>query len=100
MGSIASASFSRIEVCCSKRLNGSLQNQTSEPLRQPSQLLGELVELGKVGSVHVGLLNVIIYPDESLLDLKRGNLIINYLINKVEGYFGANRWIRIILYHF
>ena len=33
-----------------------------------------LVDLGKVGSIHVGLPNMKIYLDESLPNLKRGNL--------------------------
>ena len=36
--------------------------------------LGELVELGKVGCIHVEHPNMKIYPDESLPDLTRENL--------------------------
>ena len=35
--------------------------------------LGELVDLGKFGSNHVGILNTMIYLKESLPDLKREN---------------------------
>ena len=36
---------------------------------------GELVDLGNFGSRHVGLLNMIIYSDKSLAELKRGTLM-------------------------
>ena len=44
------------------------------PCDSQSNKLGESVEQGKVGSSHVGLPNMKIYLDQSLLDLKRGNL--------------------------
>ena len=41
VGSVASASFSRIEVCCSKRLNGSLQQPSEFPKGPHVQCIGK-----------------------------------------------------------